>query len=559
MSAFSEISIILAVTFGLSILMRILRQPLIIGYIISGIILGPYILNVIHNVELMELLSKIGITALLFIVGLGLSPKVLKETGLAAGSTGFGQILGTSLITYYFSTLVLGLPSLEGFYLSIAFGFSSTIIILKLLNDKGDTHKLYGRIAIGFLLVEDLVATIVLVMLAGIGTQTDANISQIIYNLGYLLGLGLILLIGLFIFTTQVLSRLTNFISRSQEFLFIFSLAWGLTIAYLYQRVGLSIEIGALVAGVSLSMTPYAVEISSRLKPLRDFFILMFFILLGSHMSFGNINNLIGPALMLSVLIIIFKPFFIYMIMNLLGYTRKNGFLAGLVVAQISEFSLILVKLGNDLGHVSDNTMSLVTLVAVFTIAISTYMVMNGEYLYKKFGRFAALFEIRKNIKLDKKISKEYEGAIFGFNRAGPEFAKVLTKEGIKYIVVDFNPEVFKKLEKEGVKVEYGDASDVEFLEELPLQNLKIAISTINDFETNQLLTHTLRKANKDMAIFVTAESKQEANKLYNLGASHVVLSHYVGAKHASLMISKLGMEDKNYDKYKLRHLKELE
>ncbi|NBO17495.1 MAG: cation:proton antiporter, partial [Proteobacteria bacterium] len=378
MTAFTEIAIILAVTFGISIIMRILKQPLIIGYIFSGIIAGPYVLNVIHSQEIMELLSKIGITALLFIVGLGLSPKVLKETGLAAGATGFGQIFFTTLITY-FSATALGFNSLESFYIALSFGFSSTIIILKLLSDKGDTHKLYGRVAVGFLLVEDLVATIALVIISGISNIGNGSIIDIISKLGVLLGTGFVLLIILFLFSTHVLSRLNNFVSKSQEFLFIFSLAWGLTIAMIYQKLGLSIEIGALVAGVTLSMTPYSYEISARLKPLRDFFILMFFILLGSHMAFGNINQLLLPALILSTIILFGKPLAIFVIMNLLGFTRKNAFLSGLVAAQISEFSLILVTLGNSIGHVSNQALSLVTLVGIFTISGSTYLVMFNE------------------------------------------------------------------------------------------------------------------------------------------------------------------------------------
>lgn len=557
MNAFTEISLILAVTFGISIIMRILKQPLIIGYIFSGIISGPYILNLIHSQEIMELLSKIGITALLFIVGLGLSPKVLKETGVAAGATGFGQIFFTTLITY-FSATALGYNSLESFYIGISFGFSSTIIILKLLSDKGDTHKLYGRVAIGFLLVEDLVATIALVIISGIANIGNGSIIDIISKLGVLLGTGFVLLVGLFLFATYVLSKLNNFVSKSQEFLFIFSLAWGLSIAMIYQKLGLSIEIGALVAGVTLSMTPYAYEVSARLKPLRDFFILIFFILLGSHMAFGDIKSLIVPALSLSLIILLGKPFAIFTIMNLLGYTKKNAFLAGLVAAQISEFSLILITLGNSVGHVSDSALSLVTLVGIFTISGSTYLVMYNESIFKKLNRILNYIEIRKKSKEIRHQEKGIKAIIFGFDRVGPEYARIFTEQNIKYMVVDFNPEIVAKVEKEGILCEYGDASDVEFLEEFPVESLEISVSTIPDFETNALLTTLLRKRNKDMVIVAHAKNKKDALKLYSLGASNIVLADYIGAKHTGAVISKLGFTDSNYSKYKEKHLKEL-
>jgi len=557
MTAFTEIAIILAVTFGISIIMRILKQPLIIGYIFSGIIAGPYVLNVIHSQEIMELLSKIGITALLFIVGLGLSPKVLKETGLAAGATGFGQIFFTTLITY-FSATALGFNSLESFYIALSFGFSSTIIILKLLSDKGDTHKLYGRVAVGFLLVEDLVATIALVIISGISNIGNGSIIDIISKLGVLLGTGFVLLIILFLFSTHVLSRLNNFVSKSQEFLFIFSLAWGLTIAMIYQKLGLSIEIGALVAGVTLSMTPYSYEISARLKPLRDFFILMFFILLGSHMAFGNINQLLLPALILSTIILFGKPLAIFVIMNLLGFTRKNAFLSGLVAAQISEFSLILVTLGNSIGHVSNQALSLVTLVGIFTISGSTYLVMFNEAIFKKLNKLVSFFELRKFSKEVKHKEKGIKGIIFGYDRAGPEYGKLFKEQKIKFMVVDFNPEIISKVEKEGIICEYGDVSDVEFLEEFPVESLQISISTIPDFETNALLTTLLRKRNKDMVIVTHAQNKKEAVKLYSLGASNVVLSDYIGARHTGAVITKLGLDDSSYNRYKEKHIKEL-
>jgi len=557
MSAFTEIALILAVTFAISILMRVLKQPLIIGYIFSGIIAGPYVLNLIHSQEIMELLSKIGITALLFIVGLGLSPKVLRETGVAAGATGFGQIFFTTLITY-FSATALGFNSLESFYIAISFGFSSTIIILKLLSDKGDTHKLYGRIAIGFLLVEDLVATIALVIISGIANIGGGSIVDIISKLGILLGTGFVLLVGLFIFSTHVLSKLNNFVSKSQEFLFIFSLAWGLSIAMIYQKLGLSIEIGALVAGVTLSMTPYAYEISARLKPLRDFFILIFFILLGSHMAFGDIKSLIWPALILSLIILLGKPFAIFTIMNLLGYTKKNAFLAGLVAAQISEFSLILITLGNAVGHVSDTALSLVTLVGIFTISGSTYLVMYNEEIFKKMNKFLTFLEIRKKSKEIKHQEKGIKAIIFGYDRVGPEYAKILKEQDIRFMVVDFNPEIISKAEKENILCEYGDASDAEFLEEFPVEDLDISISTIPDFETNALLTTLLRKRNKEMVIVAHAKNKKDALRLYNLGASNVVLADYIGAKHTGAVISKLGFDDKSYNKFKEKHLKEL-
>ena len=375
MDQFYEISLILLFAFVVSTLMRYLKQPLVIGYILTGLIVGPYFFDILHSVEVVELFSKLGITALLFIVGLGLSPKVLKELGIVSAVTGVGQVVFTSVFGYFIG-LTLGFNTIESLYIAVALTFSSTIIILKLLSDKGDVHKMYGRIAIGFLLVQDLIATVILVGISGLQSLENATGWMIASDLLLLLLKGFILLIILFFISTKVLSRLSNFIARSQEFLFISSLAWGMAIASLYYKAGLSIEIGALVAGVTLSMTPYAYEISSRLKPLRDFFITLFFILLGYQMVFDNWQMLIIPTIIFSVFILIGNPIIVLILMNMLGYTRKTSFLAGLTVAQISEFSLILIKLGFDIGHLSREIMSMVTLVGIVTIAGSTYMIL---------------------------------------------------------------------------------------------------------------------------------------------------------------------------------------
>jgi Kef-type K+ transport system membrane component KefB len=554
MEQFSEISLILLIAFVISTLMRYLKQPLVIGYILTGFLVGPYFLNILRSVEIVELFSKLGITALLFIVGLGLSPKVLKELGVVSAVTGVGQVIFTSLFGYLIGQ-ALGFNTIESIYIAIALTFSSTIIILKLLSDKGDVHKMYGRIAIGFLLVQDLIATIILVVISGLQSVETASGWTIASDLLILLLKGAFLLIILFFISTKILSKFSDFIARSQEFLFISSLAWGMAIASLYHETGLSIEIGALVAGVTLSMTPYAFEISSRLKPLRDFFITLFFILLGYQMVFDNWQSLVLPTVVFSIFILIGNPIIVLILMNLLGYTRKTGFLAGLTVAQISEFSLILIKLGFDVGHLSREIMSMVTLVGIITIAGSTYMILYSEQLFKLVGKLLALFELRKTIKSGNYKEKDYKAIIFGYRRAGPEFAHTFRESNTKFLVVDFNPDTIHQLTKLRISAEYGDASDVEFLNELPLKGAKIIVSTVPDFESNLLLTQHIRRVNEEAIIIILTDTMEHAFDLYEAGVTNVVLSHYIGAHQAADMIMDLGLDSKKYERVKEKHI----
>lgn len=553
MHQFIEVSLILLVALIVSTLMRYLKQPLVIGYILTGILVGPYALNILQSVETVELFSKLGITALLFVVGLGLSPKVLKELGVVATITGLGQVIFTSGIGYIIG-LALGFSPLESVYIAVALTFSSTIIILKLLSDKGDVHKLYGKIAIGFLLVQDLVATIALV---GISSLTSVNPEASVYvELGIVLGKGLILLVLIMIVSTYILPKLTNFLAASQEYLFIASLAWGMSIAALYYYFGLSVEIGALVAGVALSMAPYVQEVASRLRPLRDFFIILFFILLGSQMVLSNFSNLLTPTILFSAFILIGNPLIVFILLNLMGYTKKTGFMAGLTVAQISEFSLILVKLGFDVGHLSEEILSMVTLVGILTISGSTYLILYSDQIYKKLHKILGYLEFRKVRRKAEKEQHFADAFIFGYKRAGPEFAHVFRELNVQFKVVDFNPETITRLSTLGVNTEYGDASDVEFLAELPMEDVKYVVSTIPDVDTNILLVQAVRRVNQNAIVIIVTDTITHAANLYNSGATYVVLAHYIGAHLAAEMIKKHGSDPKNYESIREDHIK---
>ena len=286
MTIFIEISIIVIIATLVSLVVKFFKQPLIVGYIATGIIVGPYVLNILQARDEMELFSKIGIPLLLFIVGLTLNPDVMREVGKASFITGIGQVLFTSVIGY-FIVRSLGFGTVPSAYIAVALTFSSTIIILKLLSDRGDLGKLYGKISIGFLLVQDIVATILLLVITVVGVTAiipSGNLSHLaVVEIITLLGKGALVSVFLYFVSKYVLPGIARFIAGSQEVLFIFSLAWGLGMSVFFYTIGFSIEIGALIAGVTLAASPFAYEISARMKPLRDFFIMLFFVLLGSQ------------------------------------------------------------------------------------------------------------------------------------------------------------------------------------------------------------------------------------------------------------------------------------
>jgi Kef-type K+ transport system membrane component KefB len=532
--------------------MKILKQPLIIGYILSGVIVGPLILNLIQNTESLQIFSEFGIAFLLFIVGLYLNPKTIKEVGKISLITGIGQVLFTSMAGYLLSKL-MGFSNLTSIYIAVALTFSSTIIIMKLLSDKDSLDKLYGKISIGFLLIQDLIAILILIVISSITSGGNAT------NLIFMILLkGFILLVLLFLISYFILPKLSNFFAKSSELLFIFSISWGLVLSALFAYIGFSIEVGALIAGIMLSLTPYSYEISSKLKPLRDFFIVSFFILLGSQMIFNDFSSIWIPAIIFSSFILIGNPIIVMGLMGIFGYTKKTGFMAGLTVAQISEFSLILISLGVRSGHLSAQTLSLVTIVGLITIAGSTYMIIYSDKIFKFLSRYLTIFE-KKKIRKEIKEHKEYSYLLFGDHRIGFSIMNSYIKNKKKYLVVDFNPERVKKLRANKINCLYGDVSDVEFLEELKLRKSKLIVSTIPEFETNLLLLNKIKEKNKKAIVILTANQIIEANILYKKGADYVILPQIISGEHISKLMENLNEDKSKYKEEKTKQMKELQ
>lgn len=543
MTVFTEITLLVGIATLVAFLMRLLRQPLVISYIATGLIVGPLFLNIVQSQETLNVFSEIGIALLLFIVGLNLTPKAIKMFGKVAIITGVGQVVFTVSVGWLISR-GLGFGPVESLYLGIGLAFSSTIIILKLLSDKGDLEKLYGRISIGFLLVQDFIAVLILFLLP-LFTSTGSvllNTSKIVA--------GLSSVVVIYLVAHYYLPKLNHFISRSQELLFLFAIAWGLSLATLFRAFGFSLESGALIAGATLSILPSHDEIHARLKPLRDFFIILFFILLGAKMVVAGSGELLWPAILLSLFVLIGNPIILMIIMGVSGYRKKTSFQTGLTVAQISEFSLIVVALGVKLGHVGVNILSLTTIVGITTIFVSTYLIMHSDYFFKLLNRALSIFE-RKDASDMSLPDERYDVLLFGLNRVGYDFVAMLKKNNRKFLVVDYDPEIVDRLSRRRLPHVFGDAADVEFLRLLNWEDIRMVISTIPDRVTNKLILSQAALTRRRPVCILVASNISDAMELYKSGADYVLIPHFLGGHHASSLVE--AMEN---DRRKLRSLR---
>lgn len=551
-SIFFELSMIIAIGVIMAVIMRLLRQPLIISHIITGLIVGPFVFNFIQSYEVFNLFSEIGIAILLFTVGLNLTPDVIKQFGRISFITGFGQVIFTAAVGF-FICLAFNFTVTASLYIAVALAFSSTIIVLKLISDKNELESLYAKIAVGFLLVQDIIALILLFSIPLITTPDASWISvTLMFGKGILLT-GLVWLVA-----HKVLKPLNSFFAQSQELLFLFSLSWGFMVAAIFSLAGFSLETGALLAGMALAVMPSRHEISARLITMRDFFIVVFFILLGAQMVLTGIWETVPVAIALSLFVLIGNPLILMIIMGLCGYRKRTAFKIGLTVAQISEFSLILVALGLKLGHIDQAVLSIVTLVGLITIFFSTYMIMYADALYGWLEPFLSIFERR--VVTEKRLTKkQYPIILFGCNRIGQDFIETFKAGRKKFLVVDYNPATVSDLSINNIDTEFGDASDINFLETIDATKLELVISTIPNFETNRLIAEVIRRQNKKTMIMVVAHSIKDALSLYSCGVDYVILPHFLGGRYAVDMLLKLGTNRRKFSPVKGKHLKYLE
>lgn len=521
------------------------RQPMIVSFIAVGVIAGPSALNIVQSPEHIELLAELGIVVLLFLVGLKLDLKLIRTLGPVALATGLGQVAFTSVIGYALG-IALGLNTVTALYVAVALTFSSTIIIVKLLSDKKEVDSLHGRIAVGFLIVQDLVVVLAMMVLSalGIGAQAGEG-DSVLAHIGSVLIYGLMMLGFVLLFIRYLATPLVSRIARSQELLITFAIGWAALLAAIGSQLGFSKELGGLLAGISLASTPFREAIVARLASLRDFLLLFFFIALGLQLNLSMLGEQLGPALILSIFVLIGNPLIVIIIMGFMGYRKRTGFLAGLTVAQISEFSLIFMAMGLSLGHVSAESLGLVTLVGLITIAMSVYMITYSHKLYGKLEPWLTIFERKKPYREEALEDKNgwdqpYDVILFGLGRYGKAIAYYLEKEGFNLLAVDFNPDEVRRWRNQGHRVMYGDASDPAFVSDLPLKGVKWVVAAMPQHDIG--ITHEdprlsliegLKQQDYSGGIAVSTQHLDDQQTLKEKGATLIFLPFHDAAEKA--------------------------
>ena len=538
-SPFAEIAALLLAAALIGALALWLRQPLILAFIVVGILEGPAVLGWVTAADQIDLLAKIGITLLLFVVGLKLDLRLIRTLGLLALAAGLGQMAFTSLLGYALGR-GFGLDPVAALYTGVALAFSSTIIVVKLLSDKREIDALHGRTAVGVVIIQDLAVLLVMLSLTafGGGGAEDGLWSaamEILLESAAFLGF-------LTVAARYILPALLQRLAVSSELLVLFAVAWAVALAAATEWIGFGKEVGAFLGGVSLASTPYREAIGARLVSLRDFLLLFFFIDLGAGLDLGLLGGQAGVAVALSLSVLLGKPFILLVILGALGYRKRTGFLTGLSLSQISEFSLILAALGVSLGHIDRSTLSLITLVGLATIGVSTYLTLYAHPLYERLGPWLRVFERpvphpEETAALRTRPTAP-EVILFGLGRYGAHIARGLTDRGNAVLGVDFDPQVVRTRRGEGLSARYGDAHDPELLPHLPLHGASWVVSTVAERDVNLALLSALRSHGFAGRVAVRAHDTHDAEALERAGANLVLRPFRDGAKEAVDLIT---------------------
>ena len=553
---FIQLAIILGLASVLGFITVRLKLPLLIAYLFGGLLIATTAVFDPRTSEVLHFLPEIGIAFVLFLVGMELDLREIKSLGKPILLAGILQITITTIIGSSIARL-LGFAQAESLYLGVGLSFSSTILVIKLLLDKKDLNALYGKLAVGILLLEDLLAVILLLFLTvtpsafGLGFQQAFPLFAIILKAFLLFGLALVL-------SKYILSAVFKAVSRQGELLFLTALAWCFIYISFAVLMGFSVVIGAFLAGVALASSPYHYQIQGKVKPLRDFFVALFFVYLGTQVDFTDIGKIYPLALIFTVYTLFVKPAIFLLIFGIFGFRKHTMFQTALVLTHISEFSLIILLVGLQQAKVSQTALTTIALSGVSSMIIASLMITHSRKIYKRISKFVSFFE-RKDYRHETEIiaSDSIAGhvVIIGGHRIGGEIVRFFKNENIPHLVLDFNPGQVEVLLKEKINAFYGDMGDPDVLDELRLQDAKMIISTAQDFDDNRLLLEEIKSLKINIPVIVRAETIPDARELYHAGADFVIIPDIIAG---DLLMEKL-KEHLNDDYFKNRAKIEME
>jgi Kef-type K+ transport system membrane component KefB len=531
-SVFIELSAIIVLSTALALLAKVLRQPIILAFIGAGILLGPVGFNVLHSGELIDVLSTFGIALLLYVVGIELDIRKFKALSWPVLLTGIGQILVTGSIGWVLAYL-LGFNIVEAWFIAITLTLSSTIVVVKLLSEKRQLESLYGRIAVSILLLQDFAAILALLLLDSFGGNHLNGIPW--QELLSVAGKTVVIASIAYGLSKFVFKKIFLFIGRSQELLFLWSIAWCVLFAAIAVLWDYPMAISVFFAGLAIGSLDYNFEISARIRSLRDFFIVIFFAFLGSQLVLTMGTHLLLSAVVLSLFVLVGNPLIVYVILRLTKQHDRTAFFTGLTMAQISEFSFILANLGLSKGFIGQELVSMIAVIGLLTMVLSTYMITYNEKIYRSLAPLLRWLPLPKALpevadQLPNHLKDHY--VVFGYHANVDHLLKELIASGQQVVVIDYNPDNAARIKKQNVSYIYGDMRDEDILDMANLETAKMIISIVPYHEPTMRLLQHIRHFKIQCKVVVLAPYLMDVQAYYDAGASFVLHPESISLKY---------------------------
>ncbi|HAV14644.1 MAG TPA: portal protein [Opitutae bacterium] len=533
-----NLGLIVITAAGFAFLGKLIKMPSIVSYIMAGMVLGPG-LNLVELDHSLELISELGIALLLFLVGIELSLQKIKDLGGVALVLGGLQVLFTALGGFTVA-LLMGYESIQAVFLGATVTFSSTVVVIKLLDQKGATNRLYGRIAISLFLAQDIVVIIGLTILSGLGTGESIELVQLAKNLAFAFGGMAVLLIVSLTASRYILPKPFAWASRSPDTVFIWALCWCFLVVLLAHQFHLSVEIGAFLAGIAIAQLPIHEDLHRRLHPLMTFFIAVFLVTLGIKMEFGELAAIWPAAIGLSLFVLLVKPLIIFTILARMKFSEYTAFQTSIAAGQVSEFAFILLALGATTGLIGSTIVALGGLVGILTIAVSSYLIIYSEPLYVFMKRFGLLRLIKAKQEPDKEVSKVLKDHIIvvGMNALGRNIVQAMTARGEHVLAIDTDPKKLEGLAPAEMLI--GNVEYQSVVEEIGLREAKLVVSALQIEDTNHLLAYRCRSAGVSCAIH--AFDVSVVNDLLDLDTSYLLMPALDGIVEQRELMTKEGI-----------------
>jgi len=547
-SLLTQIGIIVGVAAIIALLGRVIKQPSIVAYLLTGVVVGPLIFNLVDPATHLQSLAGVGIALLLFIIGTSLDFRILKSVG---GASIIGGISTVAIVcsASFIIAQTLGFTLVPALYIALAFSFSSAVVVVKILSDKKEIDTLHGQIALGILIIESFIAALALMI---IPVVSSGGASAVAFQVSkFIFMIATVILVGHFIF-----SKLLSFAAKNQEVLFLVSVAWALAVGAIFELMHLSTEIGALIAGMVIASSKYSLEIKSKVKGIRDFFVILFFVYFGAQLNAPITTELVKQAVIFSVFILIIKPVIVMSLTRSFGFKKRTNFMIGTSLTQVSEFSLIVILLGYSLGHIPQSVFSLTVLVTLITVSLSSYAIYFSSPIYESMSRFLGLFDGKKRHFGNINKKEKYDIILLGYSRLGFNLVKAFNLAKKKYLVVDYNPLTIMNLSKKGISCVYGDINDSEFLKSINIGTAKMIISTVPDYSAN---INVMKFLDNNGTIFVaTSNQIHNAIELYKNGVDYVIMPHYLGGDYMASMLVRDSFNKKTIREEGKLHIKQI-